>query len=230
MATTAKYPATLVALTDVGGEFPSVPNQELSLNADITNAVLSVVTTAPIPAYWPVTGWITIDSELLRYDSFTGSTFTINAAGRGVQSVYGGGVAAAHTAGAVIGLYLTAQAFNQVIAELVALEVQLGKQFMGRQTPVVAAATTAVDLSLGDTVPITLGANITTLTITNPITGHVYIFELIQDITGGRTITWPATFKWPGGTAPTLSAASKTDIVTAYWNGTSYLASSSLNY
>jgi hypothetical protein len=31
-------------------------------------------------------------------------------------------------------------------------------------------------------------------------------FDLvIEQVTGGNTITWPASVKWPGGTAPTLS-------------------------
>ena len=34
------------------------------------------------------------------------------------------------------------------------------------------------------------------------------ILILVQDGTGSRTATWPATVKWPSGTAPTLSTGS----------------------
>lgn len=120
MTTTAKFPN--VTLADLLGEYPSMPAAELTLNADITSGALTVVTTTAIPSSWPAAGSITIDSEVLKYDSFTGSTFTINAAGRGTQTAYGAGAAAAHTAGAAIGYYVTAQAMNQILAEIVAIE------------------------------------------------------------------------------------------------------------
>ena len=35
------------------------------------------------------------------------------------------------------------------------------------------------------------------------------------------TLTWPATVKWPGGTAPTLSTANNAiDVVTLVWDNT----------
>jgi hypothetical protein len=47
--------------------------------------------------------------------------------------------------------------------------------------------------------------------------------KVIQDATGSRAVTWPASVKWPSGTAPTLStAANAIDIVTFYYDGTSY--------
>jgi hypothetical protein len=57
---------------------------------------------------------------------------------------------------------------------------------------------------------------------------------LTQDATGSRSATWPASVKWPGGVAPTLTTTpGKTDIVTlitydqgAAWRG----FTSGLNY
>lgn len=43
----------------------------------------------------------------------------------------------------------------------------------------------------------------------DPISGsEIYRLRVIlkQDGTGGRTVTWPANVKWPGGTVPTLTA------------------------
>ena len=50
-----------------------------------------------------------------------------------------------------------------------------------------------------------------TFTASNPRVGATYIITLTQ--TGPVTATWTGV-KWPGGTAPTLSGASKTDVIT----------------
>jgi hypothetical protein len=52
--------------------------------------------------------------------------------------------------------------------------------------------------------------------------------ELVQDGTGSRTVTWPASVKWPGGAAPVLSpGANKVDMVqlTTRDGGTTWLGS-----
>ena len=67
----------------------------------------------------------------------------------------------------------------------------------------------------------TLNGNCT-LTITVPAPAGVLRLWLIQDATGSRTVTWPATVKWAGGTAPTLTTTpAKTDIISLMWDGTS---------
>jgi hypothetical protein len=67
-------------------------------------------------------------------------------------------------------------------------------------------ANIAWNLNSGRLAKVTLAGNRTLDTPTNisdgPCTLHV-----IQDGTGSRTLTWPATFKWPLGIAPTLSTA-----------------------
>jgi len=51
-----------------------------------------------------------------------------------------------------------------------------------------------------------------TLTFPTAGFGKSFTLVLVQDATGGRTVTWPAGTKWAGGTAPTLSSgASKID-------------------
>jgi hypothetical protein len=69
-----------------------------------------------------------------------------------------------------------------------------------------------------------------TFTFSNPVTGAVYVLKLVQDGTGSRTYTWPVTVKWPGGVAPTGSGASKTDLCSFVYDGTSYYGSCQLNY
>lgn len=53
--------------------------------------------------------------------------------------------------------------------------------------------------------------------------GRSFILFLRQDATGSRTVTWPATVKWPAGTAPTITAtASRTDIYAFTADGTNW--------
>lgn len=77
---------------------------------------------------------------------------------------------------------------------------------------------------------VTLSGNLT-LSFTAPVGTGNFLLRVVQDGTGGRTITWPASVKWPSGTAPTLSAgANAEDIVTFYYNGTDYYGVASLNF
>lgn len=63
------------------------------------------------------------------------------------------------------------------------------------------------------------------LTYPAPSGGGQFTLLLKQDATGSRTVTWPSTVRWAGGTSPTLTAtAGRTDVVAflsdgAYWLG-----------
>ena len=95
---------------------------------------------------------------------------------------------------------------------------------------ITAAATTSIDMSTGNIFKISLGTNITTLTLNNTTAG-TYILEFIQDATGSRTVTFPVGWKWSGGTAPTITiTATKTDIVTIVYDGATYFASAVQNF
>lgn len=79
-----------------------------------------------------------------------------------------------------------------------------------------ATATGTVDLDWAaeDNHTLTLTGN-TTLTFSNDSNGQVIVLTVAQDGTGGYTLTFPATVKWAGGTAPTQSAgASEIDVYT----------------
>jgi hypothetical protein len=91
-----------------------------------------------------------------------------------------------------------------------------------------AAAT--VDFTVAQKQKITLTANCT-FTFTAPNGPGNFVLRLIQDGTGSRTATWPATVKWVGAAAPVLStAAAAVDIISIYYNGTNYYASYGLNF
>jgi hypothetical protein len=81
----------------------------------------------------------------------------------------------------------------------------------------------------GNIVNLTLNAS-TTLTLSGHVVG-TYIIQVTQGGAGSNTLTYPASVKWSGGTAPTLTTAvGKTDILTFYHDGTSFFGTYSLNY
>lgn len=87
-----------------------------------------------------------------------------------------------------------------------------------------------IDWGSGNFQKSTMTGNCTYTFTAPPVKGR-YQLMLVQDGTGSRTATWPGTVKWPGGTAPTLStAASSIDIITFYYDGSSYFGVGSLNF
>ena len=68
---------------------------------------------------------------------------------------------------------------------------------------------------------VTLGGNRTLGASTNQVDGGVYVISVIQDGTGGRTLSFNSNYKFAGGTAPTVtSTASARDIFVFKSNGT----------
>lgn len=92
--------------------------------------------------------------------------------------------------------------------------------------------TTTIDWTTGNKFKFTFGAQNETFTFSPaPTKPCNLILMMIQDATGGRTATWPATVKWPSGTAPTLSAgANDIDILSFYFDGTNYYGQSALDF
>jgi hypothetical protein len=68
------------------------------------------------------------------------------------------------------------------------------------------SALTLPDVTTATMHDVTLTANCT-FTFPAAGAGKSFSLRLVQDGTGSRTVTWPGTVKWAGGTAPTLSTA-----------------------
>lgn len=104
----------------------------------------------------------------------------------------------------------------------------------GTPTVIVDAATQSWDCATGAQFHWTLGANRTMSEPTGIVPGQLLEIRVIQDATGSRLVTWPATFVWPAATAPTLTTtASRMDIVHGTWDGINAkwrMRASSLNY
>ncbi len=80
------------------------------------------------------------------------------------------------------------------------------------------AASIATDASLSNTFTVTLGGNRTLANPTNMTNGAIYTWRVRQDGTGSRTLAYGSKFKWPEGTAPTLTTtASATDFISGQY-------------
>ena len=69
------------------------------------------------------------------------------------------------------------------------------------------AATKAWNTANGQVAKVTLAGNRTVAAPTNLLDGAFYNLMVIQDATGGRTLSWNGIFKWIGGSAPDLSTS-----------------------
>jgi hypothetical protein len=78
-------------------------------------------------------------------------------------------------------------------------------------------ATVAVDLSLANNFTLTLGGNRTLDAPTNQTAGQSGVIVITQDATGSRTLAYNAVWKFPGGTAPTLTTTANAVDVLAYY-------------
>ncbi len=87
-----------------------------------------------------------------------------------------------------------------------------------------SATNVTIDWNNSNEQKITLAHNVT-FAFTAPTNGvGTLSLMLTQDGTGSRTATWPASVKWPGGTAPTLStAAGYVDVISCVYEASTYL-------
>jgi hypothetical protein len=75
------------------------------------------------------------------------------------------------------------------------------------------SALTLPDVTVATIHRVTLTGNCT-FTFPTPAAGKSFTLTLVQDGTGSRTATWPASVLWPGGTTPTLTTtAGKADVL-----------------
>jgi hypothetical protein len=87
-----------------------------------------------------------------------------------------------------------------------------------------SGTTPSVDVGARDTYTLTTSGN-TTFTFTGaPSTGQVGTFSLIITAGGTHTLTWPASVRWAGGTAPAAPANTETQVYTFFTvnGGTAY--------
>jgi hypothetical protein len=87
----------------------------------------------------------------------------------------------------------------------------------GAVTALTDGATITPDFSLSNNFSVTLGGNRTIANPTNLTAGQAGTLVISQDSTGSRTGAWGSYWKWPGGTAPTLTTTANAVDVIAYY-------------
>ena len=93
-------------------------------------------------------------------------------------------------------------------------------------------ATITPDFTNGNTQTVELGDNRAIANPTNIKVGATYIIILKQDATGSRTVTWGTNYKFPGGSAPTLTTTgNQADVITLIaYSASVLMCSSTLNF
>jgi hypothetical protein len=98
------------------------------------------------------------------------------------------------------------------VSRSVTASIYTGSNFIGSITTISSSATTAVDLRYGLT-QMQLSQSITTLNHSN--TNNGLVTWMLATVGAGTavTVTWPTSYKWPGGVAPSLTTtAGKRDV------------------
>ena len=129
----------------------------------------------------------------------------------------------------------TSQASKAVTADAngdVTISEELtAKSYNETHATLTSASTVNIDFELGNVFNITAGHNITftfgnsggvTNAAVPPATlAYGFTLKVTQDGTGSRTLTWPSTVRWAGGSAPDLTGtANSVDVFTFLTDGT----------
>lgn len=174
---------------------------------------------------WVWYGYFASDSDA-RYLKLSGGTLTgpVTIPAGSSISGYLTTASAASTYLATSAIGSTVQAYNANTAVTNAVQSFTAAQ-RGSYVTLTDAATVAIDLSLSNNYQVTLGGNRTIGAPTNVVAGQSGVIRIVQDATGSRTASWNSVFKFPGGTAPTLTTtANAVDLVAYHVESTTRIA------
>jgi hypothetical protein len=223
----------------------SIVNADISSSAAIADTKLSTISTSGKVANSATTATnANTGSAIVARDSsgnFSAGTITAALSGnattastlataRNIQGVGFDGSAAITvvTAGSGISITGTAVANTGVlsvngstgtITNVAATNAAQSFTAAQRGSPVALtdAATVAVNLSLSNHYTLSLGGNRTLGAPTNQTAGQSGVIVITQDATGSRTLAFASVWKFPGGTAPTLTTTANAVDVLAYY-------------
>ena len=102
-----------------------------------------------------------------------------------------------------------------------------------RQSVSPSAGSVTINWQSGYNATMTLAANLTTLTLSNPVDGQTYAIDFVQGGSGSYTVSWPSSVIWGTAGAPTLSTTvGYYDHVVLTYNSTlsKYMATVALGY
>ena len=213
---TNSLPDQTVSLTDgtdisVTGTYPNFTISYTGTGGG-SGTVTSISTTSPITG-GTITGTGTIG---INASSANTASFVVQ---RDASGNFSAGTITASLTGNATGLAASAALTTPTITGLIEKQT----------APAISAGVLALNCASGNVFAVSLNAAITSITFSNiPTSGNAFGLTLAFTADGtARTISWPASVKWPSGTAPTLTSTSaKVDIfVLTTWNaGTTWYA------
>lgn len=146
--------------------------------------------TVTIPSGASIAGYLTTASAASTYAPLASPTFT------GTVTIPSGASISGYAALATAQTFTAAQ--------------------RGAYVTLTDGATITIDMSLGNNFQVTLAGNRTLGAPTNVVAGQSGVIRVIQDGTGSRTLAYNSIFKFPGGSAPTLTTAANSVDLLAY--------------
>ena len=200
----AKLPSANFTYANITGK-PTLANVATSGSyTDLTgtpNLTLYLTTANASSTYQPLGNYAT--TSCLTFANLTGKPTTLS--GYGITDGY----STSNPSG-----YITAGANtftgSQNLQDNELIRAKLRDYSETVSSPTISAGTLVLNLETSNIFTVSLNAAITTLTISNPpASGSGGSFTLIFTADGtARAVTWPASIKWAGGTAPTITSAS----------------------
>jgi hypothetical protein len=121
--------------------------------------------------------------------------------------------------------WLTASTGLAISTTSIAISTSTVLSWTGQQTFAEATLTDGANiawaLNTQQAAKVTLGGNRTLDAATNQVAGGVYVLRIIQDGSGGRTLSFNANYLFPNGTDPTLSTGiGDKDVLVCHSDGT----------
>ena len=200
----AKLPSANFTYANLTGK-PTLANVATSGNyTDLTstpNLTLYLTTANASSTYQPLGNYAT--TSCLTFANLTGKPTTLS--GYGITDGY----STSNPSG-----YITAGANSftgsQNLQDNELIRAKLRDYSETVSSPTISSGTLVLNLETSNIFTVSLNAAITTLTISNPpASGSGGSFTLIFTADGtARAVTWPASIKWAGGTAPTITSTS----------------------
>jgi hypothetical protein len=200
----AKLPSANFTYANITGK-PTLATVATSGNyTDLTgtpNLTLYLTTANASSTYQPLGNYAT--TSCLTFSNITGKPTTLS--GYGITDGY----STSNPSG-----YITAGANSftgaQNLQDNELIRAKLRDYSETVSSPTISSGTLVLNLETSNIFTVALNAAITTLTISNPpASGSGGSFTLIFTADGTpRSVTWPASIKWAGGTAPTITSAS----------------------
>lgn len=176
-------------------------------------SVASLAAVATSGAYADLTGKPTIPTTAAQVGAASATHTHAIADITSLQTALDGKAASAHAHAIadVTGLQTALDAKAAASALTAKADLGTAQTFMAAQRGTIAAGTDAttvtLDFSLGNYFTVTLAGNRILGSPTNRVAGQGGAIFITQDATGSRTLSFGTSWKFPGGTAPTLSTA-----------------------